>query len=120
MGQEFYSDNITTHMIIFLPYFETRIIGVERYRTTYEAWKQGKQTVLQPKFAKSDERFTGHETIYSGLIARDRSGNERGVNVSKRSALFKRGFQEGMSAKRFNDAWLTWSFQANFMYKRVV
>ena len=79
------------------------------FRTSYAAWNVGKQTVIQPPFARSDKRFTGRQTIYSGLIAHDRSGNERGVNVSKRSGLIKRGFQEWMSAKRFNIAWLTWS-----------
>ncbi|KAL7425381.1 hypothetical protein ACHAXM_006446, partial [Skeletonema potamos] len=79
------------------------------FRTSYAAWNVGKQTVIQPPFARSDKRFTGRQTVYSGLIAHDRSGNERGVNVSKRSGLIKRGFQEWMSAKRFNIAWLTWS-----------
>ena len=90
------------------------------YRTSFAAWKHGEQKVLQPPFAKSDKRFNGRQTIYAGSIARDRSGNERGVNVSKRSGMFQRGFQKTMSQKRFNYAWLTWSFKANFMYKRVL
>jgi len=54
------------------------------FRTIYAAWNVGKQTVIQPPFARSDKRFTGRQTVYSGLIAHDRSGNERGVNVSER------------------------------------
>ena len=64
-------------------------------------------------------RFTGKQTIHSGAVARDRSGNERGVRAMKRSGLFSRGFKESMSAKRFSDALLTWGLQVNFMYKPV-
>ena len=39
-------------------------------------------------------------------ITADRGRNERGVNVSKRCG--------------FNDVWLCWSFQANFMYSPVL
>lgn len=77
------------------------------------------QLSLQPPSAKSDRRFRGNETIYAGTVARDRSGNERGVRVMKRSGLFLHGFKAGMSAKRFCDALLLWGFQANFMYKPV-
>ena len=51
------------------------------------------------------------------LHRRDRAGNERAVNVCKRTGLAKRGFQPGMSATRLNNAWRCWGFQANFMYK---
>ena len=77
------------------------------------------QLCLQPPSAKSDRRFRGKESIYAGAVARDRSGNERGVRVMKRSGLFKSGFKVGMSAKRFSDALLLWGFQANFMFKPV-
>ena len=40
------------------------------------------QLCLQPPSAKSDRRFRGKESIYAGAVARDRSGNERGVRVS--------------------------------------
>ena len=50
------------------------------------------QLCLQPPSAKSDRRFRGKESIYAGAVARDRSGNERGVRVMKRSGLFKSGF----------------------------
>jgi hypothetical protein len=58
------------------------------------------QLCLQPPFARSDRRFTGKQTIYAGAVARDRSDNERGVKVMKRSGLYKMGFKEGMSSKR--------------------
>lgn len=90
------------------------------YRGKMAAWQCGQQMALQPPSAKSDQRFQGKQTIYAGCIAHDRSGNERGVSVCKRSGLMSRGFREGMSAKRFNYAWRTWGFQANFMYKPVL
>jgi hypothetical protein len=64
------------------------------------------QLSLQPPSAKSDIRFRGTETIYAGTVARDRSGNERGERVMKRSGLYRDGFKAGMSAKRFSDALL--------------
>jgi hypothetical protein len=88
------------------------------YRGNATAFRQD-QLCLQPPSARSDRRFTGKQTIYAGAVARDRSGNERGVKVMKRSGLYKRGFKENMSSKRFCDALLTWGFQVNFMYKPI-
>ncbi|KAL9182228.1 hypothetical protein ACHAXT_012880 [Thalassiosira profunda] len=90
------------------------------YRVTYAAHQTGGQMVLQPPGSKSERRFKGRETVFAACVAHDRSGNERGVNVSKRAGLFKRGFKQGMNAERFNAAWRTWGFQANFMYKPVL
>jgi hypothetical protein len=90
------------------------------YRAKMATWQCGKQMAVQPPNAKSDKRFKGKQTLYTGIIAHDRSGNERSVNVSKRSSLFKRGFQIGMSPKRFNYAWRSWAFRSNFMYKPVL
>lgn len=90
------------------------------YRGSMAAWQSGEQVTLQPPSAKSDARFKGKQTIFAGCIARDRSGNERGVNVCKRTGLVSRGFRQGTSAKRFNRGWRTWSFQANFMFKPVL
>ena len=90
------------------------------YRGSMAAWQSGGQVTLQPPSAKSDQRFKGKQTIFAGCIARDRSGNERGVNVCKRTGLVSRGFRQGTSAKRFNRGWRTWSFQANFMFKPVL
>jgi hypothetical protein len=47
------------------------------------------QLCLQPPSARSDRRFTGKQTIYAGAVARDRSRNERGVKVMKRSVCIK-------------------------------
>ncbi len=77
---------------------------------------RGDQLSLQPPSSRSDIRFTGKQTIHSGAVARDRTGNERGVRAMKRSGLFSSGFQPGMTAQRFNDALLTWGLQVNFMF----
>eukprot|EP00956_Cyclotella_meneghiniana_P017692 scaffold29047_cov43-Cyclotella_meneghiniana.AAC.2 len=90
------------------------------YRAKMAAWRNGKQMAIQPPYAKSDKRFTGRQTIYAGCVAHDRSGNERGVNVCKRSGLFQRGFRQGMCPKRMQNSWRTWSYRANFMYRPVV
>ena len=71
---------------------------------------------VQPVFAKSDQKFGGRDRIYSGSIASLRSGNERFVNVAKRPGIIKRGFNVSSDPKMFEDVWLCWSFQANFMY----
>ena len=71
---------------------------------------------VQPVFAKSDQKFGGRDTIYSGSTASLRSGNERFVNVAKRPGIIKRGLNVSSDPKMFEDVWLCWSFQANFMY----
>jgi len=90
------------------------------YRAKLAAWRKGEQMALQPPSSKSDQRFRGRKTVYAACIAHDRSGNERAVNVCKRSGMGKRGFRENMCPIRFNRAWRTWGFQANFMYKPVL
>ena len=55
------------------------------------AWRAGRQTVLQLMFARSDRTFTGLETVVSGSITSNHSGNERGVNRAKQSMILKRG-----------------------------
>jgi len=57
------------------------------YRCLLAAWRAWWQLMLQPDFAKSDRHFNSHEVLQSAGVATDRSGNERGVNVSKRSGL---------------------------------
>ena len=84
------------------------------------AWKAGKQEVLQPPSAKSDERFRDRTTVYAATVAHDRSGNERAVNVCKRSGMMKRGFKPGMNPIRFNYVWRVWAFRSNFMYKSIL
>ena len=85
-----------------------------------EVCRRHGQLTAQPAFCKSDKRFSGARTLYSASIASDRGGNERAVLVSKRSGLIKRGFKTGMDAKQFQDAWLTWGFQSNFMFESVL
>ena len=58
--------------------------------------------------------------MQSASVASDRGGNERAVNVSKRRGVIKRGFKAGMDAKMFQDTWITWTFQSNFMYNFVL
>jgi hypothetical protein len=90
------------------------------YRAKKIAWKCGRQLVLQPEWAESDKRFSRKETLLSASVATDRSGNERGVNVSKRSWFVSRGFTPNMNPQLINNAWTTWSFQANFMFSPVL
>ena len=85
------------------------------YRLILAAWKEGKQKVIQPVFAKSDRKFTGLETITSASVASDRGGNERGVNVCKRSGFLQRGLRPKSCPIRLDNVWLTWSFTTNFM-----
>ena len=57
------------------------------YRVTLAPWQAGKQMVMQPVFAKSDEKFSGQQTLTSASVATDRSGNEREVNIAKKVDL---------------------------------
>ena len=90
------------------------------YRARATNWRHGEQLTAQPIFGKSDKQFKGSETKYSASLASDRGANERGVNVSKRSDIIKRGFKPGMDPAMFDDVWLCWGFMANFMYKQVL
>eukprot|EP00984_Skeletonema_dohrnii_P013209 scaffold5459_cov86-Skeletonema_dohrnii-CCMP3373.AAC.2 len=90
------------------------------YRAKMAAWENGRQLVLQPDFKESDKTFNRDQTISSASVASDRGGNERVVNVSKRAGLISKGFQSNADPTRFNKVWLTWSFQANFMFDRVL
>ena len=58
--------------------------------------------------------------MVSASVASDRSGNERAVNVCKKSGYIKRGLAPHGEPRRLNDSWLAWSFQANFMYAPVL
>ena len=90
------------------------------YRAKLVAHREGEQLVLQPDFAESDRRFNRTQTLRSASVASDRGGNERAVNVAKRSWYLRRGFMPHSSAKRMNHAWMTWSFQSNFMYDPIL
>ena len=64
--------------------------------------------------------FSTSQTLASDSTATDRGGNERAVNVAKRSWFLKRIFQKNSSAKLMDDSWMTWSFQCNFMYDPIL
>ena len=90
------------------------------FRSIVAALRAGKQLLLQPFFAKSDQKFNTHQVLTSAAIAADRAGNERAVDVAKRAGMLKRGVRPRESLDRICDVWLGWSFQANFMYKPVM
>ena len=90
------------------------------YCVTAKNRAEGKQRTLQPIFGKSGQKFKGEDTLFSGSVASLRSGNERYVLVSKRCGYIKEGFKVGMDPEVFDDVWLCWAFQANFMYDPVL
>ena len=90
------------------------------YRVTSAAWRTGKQFVLQPSFAKADQKFSSLETLRSAAIASDRGANERAVRLAKMSGQIHNGVTGSQSLERLSDLWLTWSFQCNFIYKPVL
>ena len=90
------------------------------YRIIRHAWRAGKQTCLQPKFAKSDAQFTTDELNFSGSVAADRSGNERAVRRAKLSSTLRRGLKPNGNPARLNKIWEAWSFQTNFMFGSVL
>ena len=83
-------------------------------------WLEGNQQTLQPPLARSNEMFRYRTMVYAPTVAHDRSGNERAVNVCKRSQMMKRGLYPGMNLIRFNYVWKVWAFWANFIYKSVL
>ena len=90
------------------------------YRIVRLAWSIGKQLCIQPPFASSDRKFTSDEMLVAASVAADRSGNERAVKLAKKSGLLKRGLKPRASPIRLNNAWMSWSFQVNFMYAPVL
>jgi hypothetical protein len=90
------------------------------YRVKLICWRAGKQRTHQPVWRESDRRFTRNETLLTATVATDRGGNERSVKVCKRSWYVSRGLQPNQCHKRLNNAWKTWAFQANFMFKPVL
>jgi len=89
------------------------------YRCRMAAWRSGKQQLLQPFFAKADRKFTSKEVLQSATIASHRSGNERAVNVGKRSGKIARGAENHDDLADLDDLWLCWGFQANFMFRPI-
>lgn len=97
--------------------YKAFIIILDRgYRLGYHAWKCGKQTVRQPVFKKEKRRFTGYETLKSATCAGVRSGNERAVRKSKLCGWLRKGLLPRECPRRFDDVWVAWGFQCNFMY----
>lgn len=90
------------------------------YRPRAKNWEEGKQRTIQPVYGKTGQKFKGKDTIFSGSVASIRSGNEREVNVTKRCGYIKAGFYVKQDPKVFDDIWLCWAFQANFMYDPVL
>ena len=90
------------------------------YKVGAAAWQAGGQLVLQPTFAKAEQKFSTHDTIRSAAIAADRSVNERAVNRCKGCGYLQAGIKPHTDPHRISDVWLAWSFQANFMYTKPV
>ena len=90
--------------------------GLPFYSCCLAKWKP---LILQPDFKKSNWRFHGLETISSAGVATDKSGNERQVKSCKMSGEVTHGLQPGGDLAHIDDAWLAYSFQANFMYMSV-
>lgn len=87
------------------------------YHLDTQAFRCGKQTIRQPEFKKTGRRFTGRETLRSASCSNIRAGNERAVRKAKLSGFLKKGILPGEDLERFDDAFLAWTFQVNFMYK---
>ena len=81
---------------------------------------QNQQKIIQPKFSKDKNNFTGLEALCISEVASDRSGNERAVRCVKRSGCLAGGIKQNQSFDRVNDVWKAFGFQINFMHKPVV
>ena len=89
------------------------------YRVVEAAWREGRQFVLQPTFAKADKKFTSREVIRSSTVASDRGGNERAVRLAKMCGYLKHGTEPHQNMSMLGDAWLGWGFVCNFIYACV-
>jgi hypothetical protein len=83
------------------------------------AFQNGRQLVVQPNFAKSDERFNTYQTLRSASVAKIRAGNERAVRNVKNSKFISSGLKANESITRLCDVWLCWGYQVNFMFRPV-
>ena len=90
------------------------------YKVGAAAWQAGGQLVVQPTFAKAEQKFSTHDTIRSAAIAAERSANERAVNRCKACGYLQNGLKTHQDTERISDVWLAWSFQTNFMYQPVL
>jgi hypothetical protein len=112
MQQDFVKTDLTSN----LPF--TNIVD-KGYRCVIAAWRKG-QYLVQPKFARSDRKFTTADILTSACIATDRAGNERAVNVCKYSGVIQRGLYRNGNMADLDDSWLAWSFQSNFVFRPVL
>ena len=85
------------------------------YRVVEAAWREGRQFVLQPTFAKADKKFTSKETIRSSTVASDRGGNERAVRLAKMCGFLENGMEPTQDMNIVCEAWLGWGFICNFI-----
>ena len=108
------NDKVGDKVVVFI------VILDNGYHASTSNWRHDGKLMAQPVYGKSDQRFKGSQTMLSASIASDRGGNERAVNVSKRCGVVKRGFKESMDAKMFQDTWITWGFQSNFMFNPIL
>jgi hypothetical protein len=89
------------------------------FRVVEAAWREGRQFVLQPTFAKADKKFTSKEIIRSSTVASDRGGNERAVRLAKMCGFLENGMEPTQNMNIICDAWLGWGFICNFIYASV-
>lgn len=89
------------------------------YRVVEAAWRAGRQFVLQPSFAHSDQKFNTEETIRSAAVASDRGGNECAVCLAKMSGYLINGMNPNQNIDVLCEVWLCWGFICNFIYKPV-
>jgi hypothetical protein len=94
------------------------IVCDQGFLITLAAFRCGGQIVIQPTFSRGySERFTDIETLFTGGVARDRSGNERAVRNMKLSGYITDCLLPNESVDRMADVWLCWGFQTNFLYR---
>ena len=99
--------------------FDAQTDFVEKHDKADADVKHTNVTLLQPFFAKADRKFSTREVLHSAKIASHRSGNERAVNVAKRSGKIARGAECHEDLGDIADLWLCWGFQANFMFRPI-
>ena len=76
------------------------------YRITSHAWINGGHFILQPRFAKTGERFSTQETVLTANVASDRAGNKRAVCYVKTSDFIGKGLLSNESVETLSNVWL--------------
>lgn len=90
------------------------------YRCTSQAWRAGRQLVLQPHFTNANRDFSTQEKLCSSNVASNRSGNERAVRYIKTSGFLKNGIESNQDWRRVDKIYTAYAFQVNFMFKPVL